>query len=98
MKATVVFKALLEKREGENENGAWVRQSILTTTLGENQKHVVFTFSGNKISETLESCQPGEVVEVQFEPESREYTRGDGQRGWVTDLRAWALQRYARLQ
>ena len=98
MKATVVFKALLERREGESANGPWVRQPIVTKTMGENPKDVVFTFNGDKISETLQALRPGEVLEVHFEPESREYTKGDGTKAWVTDLRAWGVQRYARME
>lgn len=91
----VIFERLLEKREGENANGPWVRQPVLATTIGENPHKIVFTFNSAKIIETLGIMKTGDLCEVMFEPESREITKTDGTAAWVTDLRAWGMKRYA---
>lgn len=73
--------AHLEKVEGENEKGMWVRGGILIQTMDDRPRMLVIKAFGAERVEQLESLNQGEVVVMEYRPESREYS---GQ--WYTDL------------
>lgn len=81
--AQVTGKVLahLEKVEGENEKGAWVRGGVLIQTVDDRSRTLAVKAFGAERVAQLESLKQGEVVILEYRPESREYC---GQ--WYTDL------------
>lgn len=73
--------AHLEKVEGENEKGAWVRGGVLLQTLDDRPRMLAVKAFGTERVALLESLKQGEVVVLEYRPESREF---QGQ--WYTDL------------
>ena len=73
--------AHLEKVEGENEKGTWVRGGVLIRTLDDRSRMLAVKAFGTERVEQLESLKQGEVVVLEYRPESREF---NGQ--WYTDL------------
>lgn len=94
MNTTVKFKRLLDKMEGVSDNGAWVRQGIVTVQIsdGPSAKTMVFNFSSQRMIEEIGKLKDGDIIEVYFQPESREYTKQDGTKAWITDLRAYGMK------
>lgn len=73
--------AHLEKVEGENEKGTWVRGGVLLQTLDDRPRMLAVKAFGAERVAQLENLKQGEVVVLEYRPESREF---NGQ--WYTDL------------
>lgn len=73
--------AHLEKIEGENEHGPWVRGGILIQTMDDRPRMLAIKAFGNGRVGQLEDLNQGEVVVLEYRPDSREF---NGQ--WYTDL------------
>lgn len=83
LKAKVI--QLLPLQQGEGKNGPWKKQDFIVETDGQYPKKVCFSAWGDKINESL--IRPGNVINVFFDAESREY---NGR--WYTDLKVWKLE------
>lgn len=82
MKLIAKFVKSLDAVSGETDRGQWVRGGMVVRTFGDNEKLVALTaFGEEKVKLTQQFCI-GDVVEVDFVPESREF----GEK-WFTDLR-----------
>jgi len=72
---------------GNGKNGAWVKQEfIVETSDSQYPRKICFSLWGDKV-QTLKSTDPGTLVKVSFNLESREYNNR-----WYTDARAWRLE------
>ena len=75
---------LLPVQTGQGKNGTWKKQDFILETGDQYPKKVCIAVWGDKID--LGSFQPGDLVEVSFDVESREY---NGR--WYTDVKAWKI-------
>lgn len=73
--------------EGEGKNGPWKRQEYIFETDGQYPKKVCVSVWGDKGISDPSIMQAGNILNVSFEVESREY---NGR--WYTDIRAWKIQ------
>lgn len=73
--------AHFEKVEGENEKGTWVRGGVLIQTMDDRSRTLAVKAFGAERVAQLENLNSGEVVVLEYRPESREF---NGQ--WYTDL------------
>lgn len=76
-----VFK-ILDKVEGETENGFWQRQQVIVNSLENHEKKLCLTLTGEK-TKLAEHLKKGMIVQFNMEAQSREYADGK----WATDLR-----------
>lgn len=73
--------AHLEKVEGENDNGQWVRGGVLLRILGDRERMLAVKAWGAERVAQLERLKQGEVVVLEYRAESREFNGV-----WFTDL------------
>lgn len=71
----------LEKVEGENEKGPWVRGGVLIQTMDDRSRMLAIKAFGAERVAQLEGLNAGEVVVLEYRPESREFSGH-----WYTDL------------
>lgn len=76
---------LFPLQTGQGKNGTWRKQEFLVETEGQYPKKVLFSAWGDKINEN--ALQPGNMLNIFFDVESREY---NGR--WYTDLKAWKIE------
>ncbi len=75
---------VLPLQTGESKNGPWKKQEIILETDSQYPKKVCVGIWGDKINDA--QLQLGNILDVQFEVESREY---NGR--WYTDCKAWKI-------
>jgi hypothetical protein len=84
MQLTAKLVQLLALQTGEGKNGPWKKQDIVVETDGQFPKKVCISIWGDKINESI--LQIGNVLDIQFDVESREYNSR-----WYTDCKAWKI-------
>jgi hypothetical protein len=75
---------LLPVQTGQGRNGPWKKQEFILETGDTYPKKICIAVWGDKID--LGSFQAGDMVDVSFDVESREY---NGR--WYTDVKAWKV-------
>lgn len=85
MQLTAKLVQILPLQSGTGRNGEWKKQDIIVETEGQYPKKVSISIWGDKINESV--LQIGNVLDISFEVESREY---NGR--WYTDVRAWKIE------
>lgn len=83
---------LMPVQSGTSARGGWSKQEIIIETEEQYPKKVCISLWGDKVKD-IEGVQPGEVITVSVNIESREF---NGR--WYTDVRAWRIQRNAAEQ
>ena len=78
------FVKLLPAQTGQGRNGEWKKQGFVIELEGTYPKKVHFQVWNDKVN--LGSLVEGAMVNVYFDPESREF-----QEKWYTDLTAWRV-------
>ena len=76
----------LPVQSGQGKNGPWKKQEFILETGDTYPKKICIAVWGDKID--MGSFKPGDMVDVSFDVESREY---NGR--WYTDVRAWKIQK-----
>lgn len=74
----------LPAQTGQGKNGPWKKQEFILETGDTYPKKICIAVWGDKID--LSSIKPGDMVDVSFDVESREY---NGR--WYTDVKAWKV-------
>ena len=74
----------LPVQSGQGKNGTWKKQEFILDTGDNYPKKVCIAVWGDKID--MGGFKPGDLVDVSFDVESREY---NGR--WYTDVKAWKL-------
>lgn len=82
------FIKKLSTEEGMSERGRWVRCSFEVLTLDAPNKMVAFTLLGEERIAMLEGVNVGDVLVVEYSPESREFNEKV-----YTDLRCYRIMR-----
>jgi hypothetical protein len=77
---------LLPVQTGQGKNGTWKKQEFILETGDTYPKKVCIAVWGDKID--MNSIKTGDMVDVSFDVESREY---NGR--WYTDVKAWKLSK-----
>jgi hypothetical protein len=85
MQLTAKLITLLPAQTGTGKNGQWKKQDIIVETEATYPKKVCVSVWGDKIDAT--SLQPGNLLKIDFDVESREY---NGR--WYTDVKAWKIE------
>ncbi len=75
---------LLPVQTGQGKNGTWKKQEFILETGDTYPKKVCIAVWGDKVD--ISSFKPGEMVDVSFDVESREF---NGR--WYTDVKAWKV-------
>ncbi len=75
---------MLQLQTGQGKNGPWKKQEFILETADTYPKKVCIAVWGDKIN--MASFTPGDVVDVSFDVESREF---NGR--WYTDVKAWKV-------
>lgn len=84
MELTATLVQVLPLQKGTGKNGEWKKQDIIVESGGQYPKKVCVSIWGDKINEKI--LQPGTVLSISFDVESREY---NGR--WYTDVKAWKV-------
>lgn len=87
MEITGKLIQLLPDVSGESARGPWVRGGFVIETEGDFPRKVAFTAFGEERVAMAKSIPMGTLVQVTFNPESREFNDK-----WYTDLRASRIQ------
>jgi hypothetical protein len=74
----------LAVQTGQGKNGTWKKQECILEPGDTYPQKVCIAVWGDKID--MNSFKPGDMVEVSFDVESREY---NGR--WYTDVKAWKM-------
>ena len=74
----------LPVQTGQGKNGPWKKQEFILETGDTYPKKICIAVWGDKID--MASFKPGDMVDVSFDVESREY---NGR--WYTDVKAWKI-------
>ena len=77
---------ILPLQTGTGKNGVWKKQEFVLETSGQVSRKVCFSLWGDKIEQARLS--EGELFEISFDLESREY---NGR--WYTEAKAWKAAR-----
>lgn len=86
MQLTFKLTQLLPLQTGTGKNGEWRKQDIIVeTTQDQYPKQLCVSVWGDKINSV--ELAVGQVVQIDFNVESREY---NGR--WYTDVKAWKIQ------
>ena len=75
----------LAVQSGQGKNGTWKKQEFILETGDNYPKKVCIAVWGDKID--MGSFKTGDLVDVSFDVESREY---NGR--WYTDVKAWKVE------
>lgn len=78
---------ILDTQRGESARGPWVRGGFVIETDGDYPRQVAFTLFGEDRLSMVANIPMGSMVNVRFNPESREF-----QERWYTDLRCSFIQ------
>ena len=81
---------VMPEQTGTGKVGPWTKQEFVIETMDQYPKKVCFNFWNEKTG-VLKTLQPGDMVKVSFNAESRDY---NGR--WYTDLKAWKLENQGR--
>lgn len=87
MRLIAKFVGNLDVISGETDRGSWCRGGMVVRTLDDREQLVAFTAFGEEKCKMCGALKDGDIVQVSFVPESREY--GDK---WFTDLRMISVQ------
>lgn len=87
MRLIAKFVKALDVTSGESERGTWCRGGMVVRTIDDREQLVAFTAFGEDRSERCREFKTDDIVQVIFQPESREF--GDK---WFTDLRMISVQ------
>lgn len=87
MEITGKLIQLLPNVEGESARGHWVRGGFVIETGDDYPRKVAFTAFGEERIAMVQNIPMGSMVQVSFNPESREFNEK-----WYTDLRATRIQ------
>lgn len=74
----------LPVQTGQGRNGQWKKQEFILETGDTYPKKICIAVWGDKVD--LSAYKPGDMVDVSFDVESREY---NGR--WYTDVKAWKV-------
>jgi hypothetical protein len=74
----------LQVQTGQGKNGTWKKQEFILETGDQYPKKVCISVWGDKVN--LSGIKPGDMVDVSFDVESREYNSR-----WYTEVRAWKV-------
>lgn len=77
---------VLPLQSGTGKNGNWQKQDFVIETNDQYPKKVCFSAWSDKV-DVLKKIEPGTMVKVAFNAESREF---NGK--WYTDLRIWKIE------
>lgn len=64
---------ILDEVSGETTNGSWVRGGFVVESQGDTPHTVAFTTFGDRKAQLVRSLRPGQLVVVNYYPESREF-------------------------
>lgn len=78
---------ILPEVQGESARGPWVRGGFVIETGDDYPRKVAFTAFGEERVAMAKNIQMGSMVQVTFNPESREFNER-----WYTDLRCSRIQ------
>lgn len=87
MEITGKLIQLLPEVSGESARGPWVKGGFVIETEGDYPRKVAFITFGEERVAMAKSIPMGTLVQVTFNPESREFNER-----WYTDLRASRVQ------
>ena len=87
MEITGKLIQILPDVQGESARGPWVRGGFVIETGDEYPRKVAFTAFGEERVAMAKNIPLGQLVQVTFNPESREFNEK-----WYTDLRATRVQ------
>ena len=87
MEITGKLIQLLPEVSGESARGPWVKGGFVIETEGDYPRKVAFVTFGEERVAMAKSIPLGTLVQVNFNPESREFNER-----WYTDLRASRIQ------
>lgn len=87
MEITGKLIQLLPEVSGESARGPWVKGGFVIETEGDYPRKVAFVSFGEERVAMAKSIPMGTLVQVTFNPESREFNER-----WYTDLRASRIQ------
>lgn len=73
-------------QSGTSARGEWAKQEFLLETSDNFRKKVLISAWGADLISVLSGCKEGEVLNISFNIESREYNQR-----WYTDVRAWRI-------
>jgi len=81
---------ILPDVQGESQRGPWIRGGFVIETGDDYPRKVAFTAFGEERVAMAKNIPMGQLVQVTFNPESREFNER-----WYTDLRCTRVQPYA---
>lgn len=87
MEITGKLLQLLPEVQGESARGPWVRGGFVIETGDDYPRKVAFTCFGEERVAMAKNIGMGQLVQVTFTPESREFNER-----WYTDLRCTRIQ------
>ena len=87
MEITGKLIQILPNVEGESARGHWVRGGFVIETGDDYPRKVAFTAFGEERVAMAKNIPMGQLVQVTFTPESREFNEK-----WYTDLRCTRIQ------
>ena len=87
MEITGKLIQILPDVQGESARGPWVRGGFVIETGDDYPRKVAFTAFGEERVAMAKNIPLGQLVQVTFNPESREFNEK-----WYTDLRATRVQ------
>lgn len=85
MQLTAKLIQILPLQSGTGKNGQWKKQDIIVETDATYPKKICVSVWGDKIDAS--QLQPGNVLKIDFDVESREYNSR-----WYTDVKAWKIE------
>ena len=87
MEITGKLIQILPDVQGESQRGPWIRGGFVIETGDDYPRKVAFTAFGEERVAMAKSIPMGQLVQVTFTPESREFNEK-----WYTDLRCTRVQ------
>ena len=84
MQLTARLIQVLPLQTGSGRNGEWKKQDVIVETDGQYPRKICISIWGDRINPA--QLQPGNMLTIDFDIESREY---NGR--WYTDVKAWRL-------
>ena len=87
MEITGKLIQILPEVQGESQRGPWVRGGFVIETGDDYPRKVAFTAFGEERVAMAKNIPMGQLVQVTFTPESREFNEK-----WYTDLRCTRVQ------
>jgi len=87
MEITGKLIQILPDVQGESQRGPWVRGGFVIETGDDYPRKVAFTAFGEERVSMAKNIPMGQLVQVTFTPESREFNEK-----WYTDLRCTRIQ------